>query len=108
MPKKRKEFNVVGPQIRKLRERIGLTQDWLAARCQIVGFDISREVLSHIEAQVRKVSDQELYFLAKVLKVTCDSLFPRRVPRPSKRKPNYVPGKTARQIQKRTKRRRSS
>jgi len=68
--------NIVGPQIRKRRSDLGLTQEELAARCQLEGFDISRGTLSQIEAQLRCVTDDELLALARVLNVTTDSLFP--------------------------------
>ncbi len=68
--------NIVGPQIRKRRSDLGLTQEELATRCQLRGFDISRGTLSQIEAQLRCVTDDELLALARVLKVTTDSLFP--------------------------------
>ena len=68
--------NIVGPQIRKRRSDLGLTQEELATRCQLQGFDISRGTLSQIEAQLRCVTDDELLALARVLKVTTDSLFP--------------------------------
>ena len=68
--------NVVGPQIRKRRDELGLTQEELAAQCQLGGLDISRGTLSQIEAQLRCVTDDELFALALVLKVTTDSLFP--------------------------------
>jgi transcriptional regulator with XRE-family HTH domain len=68
--------NIVGPQIRKRRTDLDLTQEELAARCQLQGFDISRATLSQIEAQLRCVSDDELLALARVLNVTTDSLFP--------------------------------
>jgi transcriptional regulator with XRE-family HTH domain len=68
--------NIVGPQIRKRRVMLDLTQMELAVRCQLAGFDISRGTLSQIEAQLRCVSDDELLALSRVLKVTTDSLFP--------------------------------
>jgi transcriptional regulator with XRE-family HTH domain len=68
--------NIVGPQIRKRRSELDLTQEELATRCQLQGFDISRGTLSQIEAQLRCVTDDELLALARVLKVTTDSLFP--------------------------------
>ncbi len=67
--------NIVGPQIRKRRNELGLTQDELATQCQLKGFDISRGTLSQIEAQLRCVTDDELLALARVLKVSTDSLF---------------------------------
>jgi len=68
--------NIVGPQIRKRRSELDLTQEEMATRCQLQGLDISRGTLSQIEAQLRCVTDDELLALARVLKVTTDSLFP--------------------------------
>jgi transcriptional regulator with XRE-family HTH domain len=68
--------NVVGPQVRKLRNKLDLTQEELAARCQLHGLDISRGTLSQIEARLRRVTDSELFRLSVVLKVSTDDLFP--------------------------------
>jgi len=68
--------NVIGPQVRKLRNELELTQDELAARCQLHGLDISRGTLSQIEARLRCVTDLELFQLSAVLKVPTDDLFP--------------------------------
>jgi len=68
--------NIVGPQIRKWRSGHNLTQEELATRCQLAGLDISRGTLSQIEAQLRCVTDNELWALSRILKVTTDSLFP--------------------------------
>jgi hypothetical protein len=40
------------------------------------GLDISRGTVSQIEAQLRCVTDGELYLLASVLGVATDSLYP--------------------------------
>jgi transcriptional regulator with XRE-family HTH domain len=74
--KKKKLLNLVGPQIRQLRYQMGLTQEKLAVRCQLKGFDISRGTLSQIEAQLRCVTDSELLSFSQVLRVSTDSLFP--------------------------------
>jgi len=83
--KKRKKqklpANIVGPQVQKRRYELGLTQERLAARCQLHGFDISRGTLSQIEARLRCVTDSELFLLSKVLRVTADSLFPAKARR---------------------------
>ena len=68
--------NVVGPQVRKLRNKLDLTQEALAARCQLHGLDISRGTLSQMEARLRRVTDSELFQLSVVLKVSTDDLFP--------------------------------
>lgn len=68
--------NLVGPKVRARRNQLGLTQEELAVRCQLGGFDISRGTLSQIEAQLRCVTDDELLALSRVLRVSVDSLFP--------------------------------
>ena len=68
-------MNLVGPQIRKLREAQEMTQEDFTARCNIVGFNISRSTLAKIESQVRRVTDEEAALLAKALKVSVDALF---------------------------------
>lgn len=70
-----KQQNVVGPQVRKLRYQQGMTQEELAARCGVLGWDLSRATLSKIEAQLRCVTDRELELLATALKVDLPSLY---------------------------------
>jgi transcriptional regulator with XRE-family HTH domain len=67
---------MVGPQIRRIRGESNLTQIALAERCQRLGWDISRDTLAKIEAQSRWVADFELAFLARVLSVSPEALFP--------------------------------
>jgi len=74
--------NVIGPQVKKLRLRLGLTQEALAARCQIAGLDLSRGTLSHLEARLRCVKDSELFLLASILKVSLEDLFPPEMKKP--------------------------
>jgi transcriptional regulator with XRE-family HTH domain len=76
MARKQKIANVVGKEIQKQRYQMGLTQEEFASKCQLHGLDISRGTVSQIEAQIRCVSDSELFLLASVLGVTTDSLYP--------------------------------
>jgi transcriptional regulator with XRE-family HTH domain len=76
-----KPQNIVGPQVRRLRDQKEMTQETLAARCAVHGFDISRGTLAKIEAQVRCVTDSELWVLAKALGVSLESLFPQKIKR---------------------------
>ena len=71
--------NVVGPQIRLLRSRRGWSQPVLAAKCQLAGWDISRDIIARIELRIRWVADFELILLARVLGVEVTALLPRRV-----------------------------
>lgn len=72
-----KSHNVVGMQVRKLRYQRELTQDVLAAKCNVLGWDISRGALAKIESGVRCVTDAELFILAKALKAELRELFPK-------------------------------
>ena len=73
------QLNVVGPQIRKLREQKGWTQDELAVKVQLFGWDTSRLSVTRLENQERRVPDVELFVFARVLGVTADDLFPRNL-----------------------------
>ena len=69
-------MNVVGPQVRHIRESRGMTQEALAARCNVLKWDISRSTLAKIESQVRRVTDEEVALLARALKVDVKQLYP--------------------------------
>ncbi|MFA7484338.1 MAG: helix-turn-helix transcriptional regulator [Vulcanimicrobiota bacterium] len=62
-------MNVIGPRVREIREAKKLTQDELAARCNLLGWNISRGTLAKIEAKVRRVTDVEVALLARALQV---------------------------------------
>ena len=68
--------NIVGPNVRRLRNNQDISQEKLAAQCQLIGWDISREGIAKIESQVRCVSDIEVKKLAKALRVHFSVLFP--------------------------------
>lgn len=53
-----------------------MSQPQLALKCQLKGYDLSREGLSKIEARVRFVTDAEIVFLAEALGVPYALLFP--------------------------------
>jgi len=69
--------NVCGPQIRKFRDRLGMTQEDLAAKLQLAGLDISRSSLSKVEAQLTWLGDKELFYYSAVLKVPIPDLYPK-------------------------------
>lgn len=62
--------------MRELRNRLGWSQEQLAAKCQMAGWDISRSIVAAIEGQVRWVGDFELMLLARVFHVSPGDLFP--------------------------------
>lgn len=66
--------NAVGPQVRALREKAGLSQEQLMARLQLMGLDAERGVIKRIEGGQRAVSDLEIRLLAKCFNVTYEYL----------------------------------
>jgi transcriptional regulator with XRE-family HTH domain len=70
--------NMVGPQIRRIRDQRGLSQPKLAELLQRKGWDISRDTLAKIEDQRRWVSDFEAAFIADALQVPLTELFAGR------------------------------
>lgn len=73
------KLNVIGPQVRRFREQKGWTQEQLAVKLQLFGWDTSRDSITKLENQDRRVPDLELFVLAKVLGVATDDLFPRNL-----------------------------
>ena len=69
--------NMVGRQVRQVRmtrhER--MTQADLAAKCQLIGLNMTREAIAKIECGTRKVSDIEVKHLADILEVSVERLF---------------------------------
>ena len=68
--------NVIGPELCRLRVRVGLSQEELAAKCQLRGWDITRLTITRIEARARLVADYEILLLAEVLRVNPMALLP--------------------------------
>lgn len=68
--------NLIGPQIRKIRYQKQMTQDQLAIRLQMAGFDLTRGSVAKIESRISKVKDYELFYFTRVLGVTLADLFP--------------------------------
>ena len=72
MPKQ----NIIGPLVRRQRVGGDLSQDALAAKCQRLGWALTRSTLAKIEAGIRRVNDAEVFLLACALGGPVDSLFP--------------------------------
>lgn len=73
MPKPRTETgekNLVGPRLKTLRERDGLSQRDLAGRLQLIGVDMDKNVITRIETNKRYVTDLELRAIAKIFQVS--------------------------------------
>lgn len=70
----------VGKNIRRLRERAGLTQDELSARLQVNGCDITRSALAKIEVGQRHLYPDEIILLKKLLRVSYEEIFEQNSP----------------------------
>jgi transcriptional regulator with XRE-family HTH domain len=68
--------NVCGPLVARYRNSEGWFQAEFAAKYQLVGWDVSRDIIARIEGQVRWVGDYELAYLAHVLGVSILELLP--------------------------------
>lgn len=68
--------NVVGITIRRLRDAKSMSQQKLSVRCSLAGYEITRSILAKIEAQIRAISDVELYVIALALGVSVENLYP--------------------------------
>lgn len=69
--------NIIGSAVRRIRVERALTQEGLAAQCQLAGWDVSRETLSKIEAGLRRVNDAEVFLISHVLRSNPRDLFPK-------------------------------
>ena len=68
-------MNIIGPQIKRLREQHNMTQEQLTTRCNLIGWNISRSTLAKIESQVRRVTDSEVALIAEALRVKITELY---------------------------------
>ena len=73
-------LNLVGQQVRKWRDYRGWSQEATAQKLQLLGWSITRHSLAKLELGLRRASDAELFFLAKVLRVDLRDLYPRQMP----------------------------
>ncbi len=73
----KKHFNLIGPQVRRLRNRKGWSQNDLTTKLQILGMESATRVrISKIESRSACVVDDELIYLSRVLGVSTEELYP--------------------------------
>ena len=70
--------NACGKQIARLRKDMKKSQRQLADSLQLLGLDIDKNAVQRIEAGKRFVTDIELTYFAKVLKVSYEVLLGTR------------------------------
>ena len=72
----RRDANLIGRNVARLRNQRNLTQNMLVARVEMLNcFSITRDVLCNIELRRYVATDRHVYFLAKALKVEIAELF---------------------------------
>ena len=65
----------VGNNIRKLREKAGITQELLATKVQLMGCNITRSALAKIEVGQRHLYPDEIIYIKNILKVSYEDIF---------------------------------
>jgi transcriptional regulator with XRE-family HTH domain len=68
--------NMIGPQVRRLRYQRGWSQETLAGKLQLLGWDIGRVGLAKIESRLVHVEEYELLFFARAFNVRLEEIFP--------------------------------
>ena len=59
----------IGQNIKYLREKAGFTQDYLAAKLQLSGCDITRSAVAKIEVGQRHLYPDEIVLIKRILNV---------------------------------------
>jgi transcriptional regulator with XRE-family HTH domain len=75
--KSKRTSNVLGPKIRRLRERAEpkITQEDMAGRLAKYGIQLNQPQIAKIESGNRPLRDYELIAIAKALRVPIQDLF---------------------------------
>ena len=68
-------MNIIGKNIKRIREDKSWTQEILVARCQVEQWEITRSTLAKIESNVRRVTDIEVKRFSQTLEVSVNELF---------------------------------
>lgn len=80
----------MGPVLRELREKQGLTQAQLVAKLNLTGWDVSRDIVARIEGQIRWVADFEIIKLAEALGVEAPDLLRQAIAK-GRGRPQFMP-----------------
>ena len=65
----------IGNNIRKIREKIGMTQEMLSTKLQLAGCDITRSAIAKIEVGQRHLYPDEIVLIKEILDTDFDSIF---------------------------------
>ena len=65
----------IGENIKSLREKAGLTQEFVATKLQLHGCDVTRSALAKIEVGQRHLYPDEIILLKEILQTTFEEIF---------------------------------
>lgn len=68
-------MNIIGKNIKRIREDKSWTQEILVAKCHLAQWKITRSTLAKIESNVRRVTDIEVKLFSQVLNTSINELF---------------------------------
>ena len=74
-----KSLNVLGSFLAKKRHELGLSQEFMAARLQRHGVDVSRQMLANLESGRTQITDKHLIGYQRVCRIRLIRLFPREI-----------------------------
>ena len=65
----------IGDNLRRLREKAGFTQEYVATKLQLAGCDITRSAVAKIEVGQRHLYPDEIILLKEILKADYADIF---------------------------------
>lgn len=65
----------IGENVKKLREKAGFTQGYVATKLQIAGCDLTRSAFAKIEAGQRHLYPDEIAALKRILNASFEDIF---------------------------------
>lgn len=65
---------IIGNNIRRLREERQFTQDYIASKLQLLGCDITRSAVAKIEVGQRHLYPDEIILIKQILNVTYEQI----------------------------------
>jgi transcriptional regulator with XRE-family HTH domain len=69
-------LNVIGKNVAKFRRQRGWTQEELAARLQLLGWNVTSQFLANIETGRCVVTDAQILFFSEAFRISAEDLFP--------------------------------
>lgn len=67
--------NILGPKIKIYRTKLGMSQNYLIARLNILGISMDQTILSRIENQKREIYDYEIFAIVRAFDIEYNELF---------------------------------